>query len=106
MYHPQGTPQPSSPHVGERFPFSVSCSPDTYRPEVENVMDLKVVNLTHSLTNLSKFLSKMPNTKQAKTSARVLTTNENCKMLEKKERKKKEALEEKKKKKMCSRRKK
>ena len=49
MYHPQGTRQPSSLHVGELFPFSVSCSPDTSRPKVENVMDLKFVNLPWSL---------------------------------------------------------
>ena len=35
MYHPQGTPQPLSPHVGELFSFSVSYSPDTSKPEVE-----------------------------------------------------------------------
>ena len=37
--------------------------------------------------------------KEAKTSALVLTSDENCKMLEEKKRKKKEALEEKEKKK-------
>ena len=44
----------------------------------------------------------MPNTKlprkEAKTSARVLTSNKNRKMLEEKEKKKKESLEEKEKK--------
>ena len=57
-----------------------------------------------------QILNEMPNTKlprkEAKTSARVLTSTENGKMLEEKERKKKESLEEKEKKKMCPRRKK
>ena len=48
MYHPQGTPRPLSPHVLEVFPLSISCSPDISRPEVENVMDLKFVNLPWS----------------------------------------------------------
>ena len=109
MYHPQGTPQPSSPHFEELFPFSVSCSPDTSRPEEEKCHGSQSCQLT-SVTTLSKFLNEMPNTKvprkEAKTSARVLTSNENHKMLEEKERKKKEALEEKEKKKMCPIRKK
>ena len=48
MYHPQSTPQPLSPHVGELFPFSVSCSPDTSRPEVEKC---------HESQKLSTYLS-------------------------------------------------
>ena len=102
MYHPQGIPQPLSPHVGELFPFSVSCSPDTSRPEEEKCHGSQSCQLT-SVTTLSKFLNEMPNTKlprkEAKTSARVLTSNENHKMIEEKERKKKEALEKKDKKK-------
>ena len=109
MYHPQGTPQPLSPHVGEVFPLSVSCSLDISRPEVEKCRGSQVCQLT-SITTLSNFLNEMPNTKllrkEAKTSAYVLTSDENCKMLEEKERKNKETLEEKKKKRMCSRRKK
>ena len=62
MYHPQGTPQPLSPHVGELFPFSVSCSPDTSRPEVEKCHGSQSCQLT-SVTALSKFLNEMPNTK-------------------------------------------
>ena len=109
MYHPQGTPQSLSPHVGELFLCSVSCSPDTSRPKEEKCNGSQSCQLT-SVTTLSKFLNGMPNTKllrkEAKTSVGVLTSNKNRKMLEKKERKKKEALEEKEKKKMCPRRKK
>ena len=89
--------------------FFLSCSPDISRPEVEKCHGSQVCQLT-LVTTLSNFLNEMPNTKlprkEAKTSARVLTSDENHKMLEEKERKKKEALEEKEKKKMCSRRKK
>ena len=109
MYHPQGTPQPLSRHVGELFPFSVSCSPDTSRPEEEKCHGSQSCQFT-IVTTLSKFLNEMPNTKlprkEAKTSARALTSNENRKMLEENERKKREALEEKEKKKTCPRRKK
>ena len=88
--------------VGSFFLFSVSCSPDTSRPEEEKCHGIQSCQLT-SVTTLSKFLNEMPNTKfprkEAKTSARVLTSNENRKMLEEKETKKKEALEEKEKKK-------
>ena len=102
MYHPQGTPQFLSPHVGEVFPLSVSCSPDISRPEVEKCHGSQVCQLT-SVTTRSNFLNEMPNTKlprkEAKTSARVLTSDENRKMVEKKERKEKETLEEKEKKK-------
>ena len=77
--------------------FSVLCSPDTSRLEVEKCYGSQICQLT-SVTTLSKFLNEIPNTKfsrkEAKTSARVFTSSENCKMLEEKERKKKEALEE------------
>ena len=62
MYHPQGTPQPLSPHVGEVFPLSVSCSPDISRPEVEKCHVSQVCQLT-LVTTLSNFLNEIPNTK-------------------------------------------
>ena len=71
MYHPQSTPQSLSPHVGELFPFSVSCSPDTSRPEVEKCHGSQSCQLT-SVTNVSKFLNEMPNTKLPRKEARHL----------------------------------
>ena len=50
----EGTPQPLSPHFGEVFPSSVSCSPDISRPEVEKCHGSQVCQLL-SVTTLSNF---------------------------------------------------
>ena len=67
--------------------FFLSCSPDISRPEVEKCHGSQVCQLT-LVTTLSNFLNEMPITKyprkEAKTSAHVLTSDENRKMLEEK----------------------